>query len=30
MIEELTLTLNKARQELITKELLDIAGGVIQ
>ena len=30
MIEELTLTLNKARQELITKELLDIAGGVVQ
>ena len=30
MIEELTLTLNKARQELITKELLDIAGGVEQ
>jgi F0F1-type ATP synthase gamma subunit len=30
MIEDLTLTLNKARQELITKELLDIAGGVIQ
>ncbi|HEY49221.1 MAG TPA: ATP synthase F1 subunit gamma [Dehalococcoidia bacterium] len=28
MIEELTLMLNKARQELITKELLDIAGGV--
>ena len=30
MIEALTLTLNKARQELITKELLDIAGGVVQ
>jgi F-type H+-transporting ATPase subunit gamma len=30
MIEALTLTLNKARQELITKELLDIAGGVEQ
>jgi F-type H+-transporting ATPase subunit gamma len=30
MIEDLTLTLNKARQELITKELLDIAGGVVQ
>jgi F-type H+-transporting ATPase subunit gamma len=29
MIEDLTLTLNKARQELITNELLDIAGGVI-
>jgi len=28
MIEELTLIYNKARQELITKELLDIAGGV--
>jgi F-type H+-transporting ATPase subunit gamma len=26
--EELTLTLNKARQEMITKELLDITGGV--
>ena len=26
-IEELTLILNKARQEMITKELLDIAGG---
>jgi F-type H+-transporting ATPase subunit gamma len=30
MIEELTLMHNKARQELITKELLDIAGGVVQ
>ena len=30
MIEELTLQLNKARQEMITKELLDIAGGIIQ
>ena len=30
MIEELTLIYNKARQELITKELLDIAGGVGQ
>ncbi len=30
MIDELTLVLNKARQELITKELLDIAGGVVQ
>ncbi len=28
VIEELTLTLNKARQEMITKELLDIIGGV--
>ena len=28
MIENLTLIYNKARQELITKELLDIAGGV--
>lgn len=27
VIEELTLTLNKARQEMITKELLDITGG---
>jgi F-type H+-transporting ATPase subunit gamma len=30
MIDELTLILNKARQEQITKELLDIAGGIIQ
>jgi F-type H+-transporting ATPase subunit gamma len=29
MIDDLTLTYNKARQELITKELLDIAGGVV-
>jgi F-type H+-transporting ATPase subunit gamma len=28
MIENLTLTYNKARQEQITKELLDIVGGV--
>jgi len=28
LIEELTLTYNKARQEMITKELLDITGGV--
>jgi F-type H+-transporting ATPase subunit gamma len=28
MIDELTLVLNKARQETITKELLDIAGGI--
>lgn len=28
VIEELTLILNKARQEMITKELLDITGGV--
>jgi F-type H+-transporting ATPase subunit gamma len=28
LIEELTLTLNKARQEMITTELLDITGGV--
>jgi len=27
LIEELTLMYNKARQELITKELLDITGG---
>ncbi len=27
VIQELTLTLNKARQEMITTELLDIAGG---
>ena len=30
MIDELTLMHNKARQELITTELLDIAGGVVQ
>jgi F-type H+-transporting ATPase subunit gamma len=30
MGDELTLVLNKARQELITKELLDIAGGVVE
>ena len=29
MIEDLTLVYNKARQELITKELLDIAGGIV-
>ena len=29
MIEELTLTYNKARQEQITKELLDIVGGSV-
>ena len=28
LIDDLTLTFNKARQEAITKELLDIAGGV--
>jgi F-type H+-transporting ATPase subunit gamma len=28
IIEELTLTYNKVRQEMITKELLDIVGGV--
>jgi F-type H+-transporting ATPase subunit gamma len=28
VISELTLTLNKARQEMITKELLDIVAGV--
>jgi F-type H+-transporting ATPase subunit gamma len=28
VIQELTLILNKARQEMITKELLDITGGV--
>ncbi len=28
MIDDLTLIYNKARQELITKELLDIAGGI--
>jgi len=28
MIDSLTLMLNKARQESITKELLDIVGGV--
>jgi F-type H+-transporting ATPase subunit gamma len=30
MVDELTLVLNKARQEMITKELLDIAGGIVQ
>jgi F-type H+-transporting ATPase subunit gamma len=30
MVDELTLVLNKARQEMITKELLDIAGGATQ
>jgi len=29
MIDDLTLTYNKARQELITKELLDISGGIV-
>jgi F-type H+-transporting ATPase subunit gamma len=29
LIEELTLTYNKARQEMITKELLDITGGAV-
>ena len=29
MIEDLTLIYNKARQELITTELLDIAGGAV-
>ena len=29
MVESLTLELNKARQETITKELLDIVGGVV-
>jgi F-type H+-transporting ATPase subunit gamma len=28
VISDLTLTLNKARQEMITTELLDISGGV--
>jgi F-type H+-transporting ATPase subunit gamma len=28
IVEHLTLTLNKARQEMITTELLDITGGV--
>ena len=27
LVSELTLTYNKARQEAITKEMLDIAGG---
>jgi F-type H+-transporting ATPase subunit gamma len=27
MVQDLTLTYNKARQDSITKELLDIAGG---
>lgn len=30
IIQELTLLYNKARQEMITKELLDIAGGMAQ
>ncbi|MDO8490543.1 MAG: ATP synthase F1 subunit gamma [Dehalococcoidia bacterium] len=30
IIQELTLVYNKARQEMITKELLDIAGGMAQ
>ncbi len=29
IIEELTMTYNKARQEMITKELLDITGGAV-
>jgi len=29
MIQDLTLAYNKARQEMITKELLDITGGVV-
>ena len=29
LIEDLTLTYNKARQEMITKELLDIVGGAV-
>jgi len=29
LIEELTLLYNKARQEMITKELLDITGGAV-
>ena len=28
MVEDLTLVMNKARQESITNELLDIVGGV--
>jgi F-type H+-transporting ATPase subunit gamma len=28
LVDELTLVYNKARQEAITKELLDITGGV--
>jgi F-type H+-transporting ATPase subunit gamma len=28
IVEELTLTYNKVRQEMITKELLDMVGGV--
>ncbi|MGA2285746.1 MAG: F0F1 ATP synthase subunit gamma, partial [Dehalococcoidia bacterium] len=27
MVDDLTLTYNKARQETITKELLDLVGG---
>jgi F-type H+-transporting ATPase subunit gamma len=29
MVSDLTLTYNKARQELITGELLDIVGGTV-
>jgi F-type H+-transporting ATPase subunit gamma len=28
MIKDLTLTLNKVRQETVTKEICDISGGV--
>jgi F0F1-type ATP synthase gamma subunit len=28
MVDDLTLVMNKLRQETITKELLDIVGGV--
>ncbi len=28
LVQDLTLMYNKARQEMITKELLDIVGGV--
>jgi F-type H+-transporting ATPase subunit gamma len=29
LIEDLTLSYNKARQEMITKELSDVMGGVV-
>jgi F-type H+-transporting ATPase subunit gamma len=29
MVDDLTLVMNKARQESITKELLDIVGGAV-
>jgi F-type H+-transporting ATPase subunit gamma len=29
LIDELTLAYNKARQEMITKDLLDVTGGAV-